>query len=157
MLFWLKYLSLLRHYFMIWLGFWVFFSCWSFEFFCNCIITIIHHTFFHVSVCTLHPNAYFYSTAGYKNSGLTERLNHVEETGRPISFLLPYTFKCLFAFTTGSVGSWWVAVQINLGFVIFLPFVTAHLKSQEPEAQDRWNLLKKESVSNLTPIFPNVK
>lgn len=41
---------------------------------------------------------------------------------------------------------------MDLGFVIFSAFVTAHLKSQEPEAQDRWNLLKKESVSNLTQI-----
>lgn len=46
---------------------------------------------------------------------------------------------------------------MDLGFIIFSSFVTAHLKSQEPEAQDRWKLLKKESVSNLTQILPNVK
>lgn len=46
---------------------------------------------------------------------------------------------------------------MDLGFVIFSPFVTAHLKSREPEAQDRWNLLKKESVSNLTQMLPNLK
>lgn len=46
---------------------------------------------------------------------------------------------------------------MDLGFVIFSAFVTAHLKSQGPEAQDRWDLLKKESVSNLTQILPNAK
>lgn len=55
------------------------------------------------------------------------------------------------------MGSWGRAAQMDLGFVIFSAFVTAHLKSQGPEAQDRWNLLKKESVSNLTEILPNVQ
>lgn len=69
-----------------------------------------------------------------------------------MSSLLPYTFKkkCLFAFTTSSVHSWGAAVQIDLGFVIFFSaFVTAHLKSQGPEAWDRWNLLKSQRLIEL--------
>lgn len=87
-----------------------------------------------------------------------QSLIHLEEIGRLMSSLLPYTFKkCLFAFTTGSVGSWGGGGQMDLSFVIFSAFVTARLKSQSPEAKDRWNLLKKVSVSNLTQILPNVQ
>lgn len=75
-----------------------------------------------------------------------------------MSSLLPYTFKnaCLLLqlalWAAGEGQHRWI-----WGFVIFSAFVTAHLKSQGPEAQDGWNLLKKESVSNLTQILPNVK
>lgn len=41
--------------------------------------------------------------------------------------------------------------------LFFSAFVTAHLKSRGPEVQDRWSLLKKESVSNSSEILPNVK
>lgn len=85
--------------------------------------------------CIQMPN--FYSAAGYKNSGLTEHLSHVEETGRPMSSLLPYTFKnaCfllqLVLWAAGELQCRWIWASL-----FFLPFVTAHLKSQEPEAQD---------------------
>lgn len=81
-----------------------------------------------------------------------------------MSLLLPYTFgkACLLlqlavltaGFGGGGRGRWrgtaeGGAVQMDLAFVIFSDFVTAHLKSQQPEAQDRWKVPESRRLVEL--------